>query len=196
MTKPLIWRISLLVVLAGVLAFAWLVWPTWYRYDRVPWNDSVYSVRINRLTGTTEMLTPYGWRRLGHQEAQTKTSDLPLATLSALTGTAQWHGSTIDLDIYNGTDYEVSEITVQLEVQVKPPHPPHPGGLSDEEVFGLSGPSSSSSRAYRLMPVRGEPCRPLETRRFTADVFEAWGASIKEWHWTIKSAKGVPGQNQ
>jgi hypothetical protein len=206
MTKPLIWRISLLVVIACVLALAWLVWPTCYRYDRLPWGDSVYAVRTNRLTGTTEMLTGAGWVRFGHLEAQT--NDLPKESLSALTGTGQWHGSKIEMDIYNGTEYVVTEITVQVEtcssvkiktnketpwwenspiVQSPPVNPNQAPGWQQDRI-------EETSRAYLFKPVGQKACKPLETRRFTATVLLEATPTVADWHWTIKNAKGVLSQ--
>lgn len=46
------------VTLAVVIALAWTVWPTPYRYIGT-WPR---LVRVNRVTGTPQLLTEVGWR--------------------------------------------------------------------------------------------------------------------------------------
>ena len=51
-------RVLLLGALVlSVLSFAALVWPSIYRYDR--WDG--FTVRINRVTGDTDLLRRGGW---------------------------------------------------------------------------------------------------------------------------------------
>lgn len=50
-----------------VLLFAYAVWPTPYRYDRMQHADKNYIVRINRLTGAGEILGPEGWESMKRQ---------------------------------------------------------------------------------------------------------------------------------
>ena len=50
------------LVLAAALAWLVLVWPTLYRYDHISLEQDTYPVRIHRLTGEAQMLTPdEGW---------------------------------------------------------------------------------------------------------------------------------------
>jgi len=59
-----------LVLLALALAFVAYVWPTRYRYDHVLTDNEDYPVRIDRLTGDAEMLTPDdGWVPMGPLDA-------------------------------------------------------------------------------------------------------------------------------
>jgi hypothetical protein len=55
-TRALGW-VSVAVVL---LAFAWFVWPTPYRY--IEHRDVLY--RINRFSGSAMMLLPDGWAKV------------------------------------------------------------------------------------------------------------------------------------
>jgi hypothetical protein len=50
-----------LAIVIGIVLLAVLIWPTLYRYDRM--YDR--PVRINRLTGTAQVLSASGWRTLG-----------------------------------------------------------------------------------------------------------------------------------
>ena len=47
---------------AGAVAFFFWVWPTAYRYDHISLENDTYPVRVHRVTGAAEMLTPdEGW---------------------------------------------------------------------------------------------------------------------------------------
>ena len=62
-------KVRLWVVLSGLLMattlFGMFVWPTRYRYDQTTMNDNVLPVRVDRMTGRTEILFPVGgeWPR-------------------------------------------------------------------------------------------------------------------------------------
>jgi len=59
-------RRLLLMLLA--VAFLYWVWPTPWRYDHVTDQDGTYPVRIHRVTGRAEMLTPEdGWWPMGDE---------------------------------------------------------------------------------------------------------------------------------
>ena len=47
-----------------VVLFAAFVWPTKWRYDKMR-SDRDYIVRINRVTGTAQILGSEGWETLG-----------------------------------------------------------------------------------------------------------------------------------
>jgi hypothetical protein len=65
-----------LVVLALAYAFVVFVWPTRYRYDHVLTDDEDYPVRIDRLTGDAEMLTPDdGWVPMGDGDGSNPMED-------------------------------------------------------------------------------------------------------------------------
>jgi hypothetical protein len=197
-------RISLVLLLAGVLVLGWFVWPTRYSYDHLPLNKSVYSVRTDRFTGLTEMLTPGGWVEIGGQPSNAS-RDLPTAEVSKLTATATWRGDIIELDIYNGTSYQVTEVTANVMTwpATSPTSPSTSKGLTDS---GLDQPITITpddvrrfrervERAYRFTPKVGYECSPLEKGRFTASVLGDLPANT-EWSCTIQSAKGVPRQQE
>jgi hypothetical protein len=42
------------------------VWPTIYRYDHFQRGENTWLIRTNRITGTTQVLTPQdGWVTMG-----------------------------------------------------------------------------------------------------------------------------------
>ena len=59
----------ILIVIASV-PFAIYVWPTKYAHDRIKLGESDYPIRIHRVTGHAEQLTPAGWQPLGQSPAQ------------------------------------------------------------------------------------------------------------------------------
>jgi hypothetical protein len=65
-----------LVVLTIATAFVLYVWPTRYRYDHVVTENEDYPVRIDRLTGEADMLTPDdGWVPMGEGGGSPSTGD-------------------------------------------------------------------------------------------------------------------------
>ena len=51
-----------LLITVAVLAFALFVWPTRWRYDHMTVEGNIVVVRINRVSGTADMLVPDdGW---------------------------------------------------------------------------------------------------------------------------------------
>jgi hypothetical protein len=52
------------VSLAAVALLLWgvFVWPTAYRYDHYTADGTTRPIRMNRLTGMSQVWTPTGWR--------------------------------------------------------------------------------------------------------------------------------------
>jgi hypothetical protein len=113
-------RIILLILLAiSALAVFLFVWPTQYRYDHIKHSDHTYPVRINRITGTTEMLIPgREWiHQGGPAPAEKPKIALDQREIEKLEGTLSvtsygW----IEAEIYNGTDKELDSVTVLVVV--------------------------------------------------------------------------------
>lgn len=54
------WRLAMIALAA---TFAYFVWPTPWRYDRLRGVEgNEMPVRVNRFTGTTQLLSPNGWQ--------------------------------------------------------------------------------------------------------------------------------------
>ena len=62
-----------IIVLTILVLFAAFVWPTLYRYERFL-NT---TARINRLTGSADILTYSGWENITKQKEQDKSQTLP-----------------------------------------------------------------------------------------------------------------------
>lgn len=66
---PNLTRNQLIWVLCAVVLFACFGWPTPYRYDRMSVHGGIsYPVRISRITGEAQYLTPIGWRDMAPEE--------------------------------------------------------------------------------------------------------------------------------
>jgi hypothetical protein len=49
-----------------IIIFGWLVWPTPYRYTSMSYEGATFPIRIHRITGKAERLTPArGWLPTG-----------------------------------------------------------------------------------------------------------------------------------
>jgi hypothetical protein len=80
-------RFITILILAAAVPFAIYVWPTKYAYDQIKLGDSQFPVRIQRLTGEADFLTPAGWRPLKPGTAQTDSFGLPVPSPSPITPT-------------------------------------------------------------------------------------------------------------
>ncbi len=98
--------------LAAVVLFGLLVWPTLYRYDHMNLGiGTSLLVRINRINGDTDLLSPSGWVRK-YQERQ-----LTPAELQSLVARFELDGQRLHVDLYNGTDAAVKGITVEITLE-------------------------------------------------------------------------------
>lgn len=80
-------KVRLWVVLSGLLMattlFGMFVWPTRYRYDKMNVQaNAVVPVRIDRITGKTEILYPSGWQLAA--AASDPDTELPPAELEKI----------------------------------------------------------------------------------------------------------------
>jgi hypothetical protein len=117
--------------------------------------------------------------------------DLPQSELIKLDGPATIDGNTLQLSVYNGTKWNVKEITVGLTIVRRP--------ATTANYYGSA----------RLIPAADESANSTEKRSdltllyhlkgsaapFTTTVFhEALGVRLdqdQEWHWAIIQAAGI-----
>jgi hypothetical protein len=169
--KPLLFAI--LFILFALIAF--FVWPTMYRYDHMIFNRNNLLVRINRLTGNTEVLSGTGgWISLdaNHPSKETTTEQNVNKSLSQdelikLDGnlTITNYGW-IEANIYNGNEKKLESIIVQVTVYRK-----------DGNV--------ELSRKYKLTSTDG---RPLKSTKYIVEA----GISLysgQNYDWKIIGAE-------
>lgn len=116
--------------------------------------------------------------------------DLPPAMLAKLDGPAIISGDTLQLSIYNGSNWDVQEITVGLTL-VR--HDSQSAALASPRFLPASvGPLPMLKRPDQtlLYHLKGS-APPLSTTAFK----QALGLNLgpnDEWHWAILQARGLP----
>lgn len=107
---------ALLAVLAA--AFVVTVWPTAYRYDKVQIGQRTLPMRVNRLTGDTEVFFGTRWVREKPSAQSVALISLPKDQVSLIELDAHLNRflETVSGKIYNGSDYVVREVIVHLSV--------------------------------------------------------------------------------
>ena len=160
----------------AVCLFAWLVWPSPYSYDHLVGSGASIPVRTNRLTGDSERLTMGGWERMGAPADSGKEVTLSKEQLAKLK-LSRWNFGTVGIDLnlslYNGSDFDIREVIVNLDVQ----------GFSGGKLVQLANRDYRLSNTYSIEPMR-------------AGYFEApTGLQITDAEitsCTLRSAKGIP----
>lgn len=171
-------RLAALAALGVVLAFAWFVWPTPYRYDRLSLGRGIsYPVRIARASGHGEVLRENGWEPLG-TAPETRPAQAPvertltpseLRILTAQAHISAWNDLVVQ--VYNGSELAISDVAVEVVVyeqgrEVKRKQYPMQRGVYPD---------------FELQPhTAGHYSFPLDITI----------QPPQEWSWSIVSAKG------
>ena len=164
----------LVALLVFVALFAWLVWPTPFRYDHTDYGRGTsYLVKQNRLTGWTQVLFPEGWRTVSEEEFGS--GDLSKLEVHAdlFGGSANYGWGEIHLSVYNGSALTLKEITIELFV-------------SDSNKVPVAAGKLYRARGSLMSPG----ISPLQTGTLTFDL----GFAIKAdyaWSFRVVSAKGT-----
>lgn len=121
--------------------------------------------------------------------------ELPETEVAKLDGPATMDGNTLQISVFNGTEWEVREITVVLTVLRN----------SDQEQTEVAALTPA-----RLLTPTAEVSSPLEKRSDVTYIFHLKGTATpfasavfrealdaplgpdQDWHWSILQAKGVP----
>lgn len=128
-------KVNLTAIVLGVmfcstiLFIALFVWPGMYKYDKM---DQKWPVRINRLTGETEVLIPEGWVPLGKagvgQQEQNEPVDVPEEELKKIDLKLKYREQMSALNpnqvlirelsgtLYNGTERMIRQLTIEVTV--------------------------------------------------------------------------------
>lgn len=167
-------RALILSILA--IFFFWFVWPTPYHFTEMKVGNNVLPVRINRITGETEMLYPTGWGRLddesGESTKKPQSTMLPDSLLRKLEARGEFSNQFFEITLYNPTSWTIEELKVKLVVR-----------NADGSV--------QITRDYivpRKYPVIGG--RPLSSSKFSTQVgFQP--LPFEKWSCTILEAKGL-----
>lgn len=119
---------------------------------------------------------------------------LPPSELTKLDGPAMLNGDTLQVSLFNGTDWDLKEITVGVTV-VRPEESEaafYRGAKLLPAVATTEDPNTNGKPSDKtlVLHLRAQ-ANPLMTTIFR-EKLNASIAADQEWHWAIISAKGVP----
>lgn len=166
---PIIFVVATALVAAVCLAV--FVWPTRYRYDSFAQDGVTILLRTDRFSGEAEMVYPIRKPVESFEKppAVKPEENLPPDQVLRLQGSASmpWAGW-LNCQIYNGSDWEVREIAVLVNV------------VNADGTLALS-------RSYR----QANWVNPMAAN----DSGCALGFNLlpgQKWNWSILGARGVP----
>ena len=125
--------------------------------------------------------------------AELKPESLPEAEVAKLDGPASIVNDSLQVSVYNGSGWQLREITVGLTiVRRSPPQTAYAGGALKLIPAAINTPSTEERHSditvlYRL---KGSAA-PLTTTVFRGPLTAPVGTD-QEWHWAIVQAKGIP----
>jgi hypothetical protein len=122
--------------------------------------------------------------------------DLPVSDLIKLDGPASIQDDNLQLEVFNGTDWELREITVGLTLERKA------GASADmaararviPAAEGLGAPAVEKRSDVTLLYHLKGSAKPFSTTTFRESI-GATLAADQDWHWSIVEAKGVRSQD-
>lgn len=90
-----------------------LFWPTLYRYDKIKYGESTLPVRLNRITGNTEILRLDGWRAVSLVIKR-----MPIQENNKITIKGDFDGKgNYECVVYNGSNWTIT--TIKLSILAK-----------------------------------------------------------------------------
>jgi hypothetical protein len=116
--------------------------------------------------------------------------EVPGSELAKVDGPAIIDGNTLQVSVYNGSEWNIKELIVGLTMvrtHVSSPYGPPSLKPAAERTVEISEKRPDQTVIYHL---RGTAA-PQSTTVFTADLTTEPGPE-QEWHWAIVGAKGVP----
>src|SRR3981081_4644045 len=124
--------------------------------------------------------------------------DLPLGELLKLDGPGSIQDESLQLEVFNGTDWDIREITIGLTLERKP------GQNAEVAAHARVIPAAEGlapvtverhSDGKPLYPIKA-PAKPFSTTAFHENIGITPGAD-EDWRWSIVDAKGIrPSQAQ
>lgn len=175
-TKLIIVFVSITVLVIGIL-----FWPTLYRYDKF---NQRFPVRINRLTGYTEVLTWEGWSPMKQKSEKAELIRIPDLELDKLEAKASIAPRDIldevylSGDIYNGSSWIIRKLKIRVRVEDKS------GETKWDREFNYSTHLSPLSTGSIFLKVAED--KVLQTDVFQWGILEAFGykeSTLEEYGW-------------
>src|SRR5229473_1737412 len=124
--------------------------------------------------------------------------DLPLTELLKLDGPASIQDESLQLEVFNGTDWNIREITIGLTLERKPGENAEMAARARviPAAEGLAPPSVERRSDVTLLYHLKAEAKPFSTTAFRENIGITPGAD-EDWRWSIVEAKGIrPSQAQ
>jgi len=118
--------------------------------------------------------------------------DLPLTELLKLDGPGSIQDESLQLDVFNGTDWDIREITIGLTLERKP------GGNAEvasrarviPAAEGIASPTVERRSDVTLLYHLKAEAKPFSTTAFRENIGITPGPD-EDWRWSIVEAKGI-----
>ncbi len=122
--------------------------------------------------------------------------DLPVSELIKLDGPASIQDDNLQLEVFNGTDWELREITVGLTLERKAGESADMAARARviPAAESVGGPSVEKRSDVTLLYHLKGSAKPFSTTTFRESI-GATLAADQDWHWSIVEAKGVRSQD-
>jgi hypothetical protein len=114
--------------------------------------------------------------------------EVPSTELVKLDGPAAIQGNTLEVTVYNGSAWNIRELTVGVTILRPTAKPFGPPMLKPAAETIIESSEKRSDQTF-LYQFKGAAA-PLSTTVFTTDLTEGLGPD-QQWHWAIVSAKGI-----
>jgi hypothetical protein len=115
-TKAMREVLTVLGVLLAMALFLWFIWPTRYERGERRIGQTVYPIRIHRISRRVELLTPFGWEVVGYTPDPDPT-DVPTSELAkVMLQCSTTPFSVLDCDVLNNSNWSLSEITLTVRI--------------------------------------------------------------------------------
>jgi len=151
------------------------------RDSRVSSPDVTCSLSFNAQSGDTNLNDPF------------TAQDLPHGELAKLDGPASINGDALQLTVYNGTGWNIREITVGLTIVRRQDSTASYYGaakLLPASADAAAGIGEKHPDLTVLYHIKGTAA-PFSTAVFRTSLGASLGAD-QDWHWAIVQAQGLP----
>ncbi len=152
------WYVLAVLILLFILVAGIVFWPTLYRYDYERFNGNQVPVKINRLTGNVELLIKGIWLS-AEDSKQFMPQIVPKDIESKVDGVASLSAGNFSGDIYNGSDWVISDIVVSVSA------------IDENKNFKWE-------RKYRIEEI----VTPLSYKAFSIPVADGFGVYLDTWN--------------
>jgi hypothetical protein len=205
MNQKSITALCITVIICGVL-----FWPTLYRYDHIMVGGNTFPVRMNRITGYTQVYLADKWVSEEQHKSQPIIAEelFPPEERAKIQGNAGFndHGTSFTGEIYNGSrDWTITSIILRVTAYDAPKSDTDASAFLDQT--GKSKPNyddimNNSIKLSDLTPTPKKWTRlfkthviinPLSTGRISISV-ESGKWDVPEWD--IEEIKGYRGINK